>query len=435
MAVEYPSLPFYGHDESLSSLNKGNFLEMLEWYSLRNDNVFRLVNQNAPVNDQMTSPKIQKELANACAIEITCAIVDDIEDKCFSLMIDEARDVSVKEQTGVVLRYLSKNGYVIEWFLAMVHVPNTSAISLKNAIDYLFAKHGFSLSRLRGQGYDGASNMRRRIQWFEGTCPKRKSIRKWKHHTKGMTNFGNITMIVLDVQNVHNDGASNDNKVIAGSSLQDLRETGWEAFLEEVRSFWEKNSIPVPNMEDNMRIHGHFRWEGQVITHFHHFCLEIFYEAIDLIAQEMQNHFPKTSTKLPLLQSCFDPMDSFSKYNIHKLLRLAELYLENFTMTEHMMLEDQLPTFIYNVWHDADFINVGDLGGFARKMVVTSKRIIFPLIHRFYELALVLLVATVSVERVFTAMNIVKTDLRNKMGDEWMNDIMFVYINGRFCNY
>ncbi|XP_039146840.1 zinc finger MYM-type protein 1-like [Dioscorea cayenensis subsp. rotundata] len=143
-------LPFHGHDESLSSLNKGNFLELLEWYSLRNDKVFKVVNQNAPANNQMTSPKIQKKLANACETEITCAIVDDIGDKYFSLMIDEARDVSVKEQMGVVLRYVSKNGYVIERFLAMVHVPDTSAISLKNAIDCLFAKHGLSLSRLRG---------------------------------------------------------------------------------------------------------------------------------------------------------------------------------------------------------------------------------------------------------------------------------------------
>nr|XP_027083508.1 uncharacterized protein LOC113705799 [Coffea arabica] len=37
-------------------------------------------------------------------------------------------------------------------------------------------------------------------------------------------------------------------------------------------------------------------------------------------------------------------------------------------------------------------------------------------------------IATASVERVFSAMNIVKTDLRNKMGDEWMNDCLVVYI-------
>ena len=142
----------------------------------------------------------------------------------------------------------------------------------------------------------------------------------------------------------------------------------------------------------------------------------------------MQNCFPETSIELLLLLSCLDPRDSFSKFNIHKLLRLAELYPEDFTMTERMMLEDHFATFIYDVRHDADFTNVGDLGGFARKMVETCKHIIFPLIYRLIELALVLPVATATVERVFSAMNIVKTDLRNKMGDEWMNDSLVVYI-------
>lgn len=43
-------------------------------------------------------------------------------------------------------------------------------------------------------------------------------------------------------------------------------------------------------------------------------------------------------------------------------------------------------------------------------------------------LALVLLVVTTSVKRVFAVMNAVKTDLRNKMGYGWMNDRMVIYI-------
>ena len=35
--------------------------------------------------------------------------------------------------------------------------------------------------------------------------------------------------------------------------------------------------------------------------------------------------------------------------------------------------------------------------------------------------------ATASVERIFSAMSIIKTDLRNKMGDEWLNDLMICY--------
>jgi hypothetical protein len=37
-------------------------------------------------------------------------------------------------------------------------------------------------------------------------------------------------------------------------------------------------------------------------------------------------------------------------------------------------------------------------------------------------------VATISVKRVFSAINIIKIDLRNKMGDDWLNDLMICYI-------
>ena len=43
-------------------------------------------------------------------------------------------------------------------------------------------------------------------------------------------------------------------------------------------------------------------------------------------------------------------------------------------------------------------------------------------------MALLLPVATTSVEREFSAMKAVKTDLQNRMGDEWLNDNLVVYI-------
>ena len=155
----------YRHDESLNTQNKGKFLSWpSDRYSLWNEKVWKVANQNAPGNNQMNFPYVQKELANTWAAEITRAIVDDIGDNYFFLMIDEARDVSLKKEIEVVQRYLNNDGYVIELFLAVIDVPDTLAISLKNAIGCRFAKHELSLPR--------------RIQWFEGTHPKRKSIYK-----------------------------------------------------------------------------------------------------------------------------------------------------------------------------------------------------------------------------------------------------------------
>ncbi|XP_042407253.1 zinc finger MYM-type protein 1-like [Zingiber officinale] len=152
-------LPFRGHDESSTSSNRGNFLELLKWYSSECPEVVAVVGMNAPGNNQMIAPKIQKQLVNACAVETTNAILADLGDRWFTLLLDEARDCSVKEQMTVVIRYVNKHGEVIERFIAVVHVATTTAACLKEAIDSLFAMYGLSVARLRGQGYDDASNM------------------------------------------------------------------------------------------------------------------------------------------------------------------------------------------------------------------------------------------------------------------------------------
>ena len=43
-------------------------------------------------------------------------------------------------------------------------------------------------------------------------------------------------------------------------------------------------------------------------------------------------------------------------------------------------------------------------------------------------LALILLVATATVERAFLAMNIIKNRLHNQIGDQLMNDCLVTYI-------
>jgi hypothetical protein len=49
-------------------------------------------------------------------------------------------------------------------------------------------------------------------------------------------------------------------------------------------------------------------------------------------------------------------------------------------------------------------------------------------VYRLVELALILPVAIATIERAFSAMNIIKTERRNKMGNEWMNNNMLWYI-------
>ncbi|KDO40093.1 hypothetical protein CISIN_1g035734mg [Citrus sinensis] len=152
-------LAFHGHDESKDSSNRGNFLELLRFLTDHNEDINVVTFDNAPGNLQMTSNEIKKEIVSCVAIETTNIIINEMGDVLFSLLINESHDISVKEQMVVVLRYVDKNGYVVERFIGIEHITSTTSISLKEALDRLFSKHGLSMSRLRGQGYDGASNM------------------------------------------------------------------------------------------------------------------------------------------------------------------------------------------------------------------------------------------------------------------------------------
>ncbi|XP_019230865.1 PREDICTED: uncharacterized protein LOC109211748 [Nicotiana attenuata] len=152
-------LALRGHREDKSSLNKSNFLEILLCYAKRCDQIRDLVLKKAPKNDQLTSHKILNDIIIACKNETVKAIMDDLNGDFFALLVDESCDVSRKEQLAIVLRYVNRWEYVVEHFIGIVHVRNTSALCLKEEIvDYL-AQYFLSLYYVCGQCYYGANNM------------------------------------------------------------------------------------------------------------------------------------------------------------------------------------------------------------------------------------------------------------------------------------
>jgi hypothetical protein len=113
---------------------------------------------------------------------------------------------------------------------------------------------------------------------------------------------------------------------------------------------------------------------------------------------------------------------------VEKLARIADTYCDDFSFDDRKIIKDQLRTFIIHVRRLEEFKVCHDLASLSKTMAQLERHIVFPLVYRLIELVLLLPMATVTVERAFSAMKIIKTKLCNKMTDGWLNDLMVIYI-------
>ena len=86
-------------------------------------------------------------------------IREEIGDEKFWIIVDGASDESMNEQMTVVFKYVDVEGFVEERFFGVIHVVDTAALTLKNGIYSLLSQHCLDIQNIRGQGYNGASNM------------------------------------------------------------------------------------------------------------------------------------------------------------------------------------------------------------------------------------------------------------------------------------
>lgn len=124
----------------------------------------------------------------------------------------------------------------------------------------------------------------------------------------------------------------------------------------------------------------------------------------------------------------FNQNNSFLAFDKEILVRLAEFYPDDFDSNKLDDLSLELVIYIDNVRADIRLDNLDGIVGLAKLMVQTNKHITFPLVYQLVKLVLILPVAKTSVERCFSAMNVVKKKLRNKMGDRFMSDCLICYV-------
>ncbi|ESQ30571.1 hypothetical protein EUTSA_v10012261mg [Eutrema salsugineum] len=449
--------------------------------------------------DDMTSPKIQKDIVHCFAEEVIKTINEEIDHDVFGLLVDESADVSYKEQMAVVFRFVDKSGIVKERFISITHVSETSSASLKYAIDSVFAKYGLSIKNVRGQGYDGASNMKGEFNGLKSLISRENTSAYYVHcfaHQLQLIFFYMISVLLNVVgasckrkdmfrerhretsEKEVNDGERNTGKGLNQDvSLQIPGNTRWgshyrtllhlvEVFSSIVHVF---ECVQNDDIEDSKKrqAHGLLRYFNNFdfvfylhlmvhllgltdslstalqkrdqeilndislvtgVTNGHHFKVNCLNAVLDLQLQEFNDRFNEVNTELFICAASLSPIGSFAQFDQSKLMRLLKFYLSDFSSGECISLEQQLDIYIDNVRSDERLTHLQDLGELTRMLVKTQKHMIFPLVYRLLKLILILLVATATVKRCFSAMKIVKTDQCNRMGDQFLNDCLICFV-------
>ncbi|XP_076909712.1 uncharacterized protein LOC143567083 [Bidens hawaiensis] len=337
-----------------------------------------------------------------------------------------------------VLRYVDKLGFMNERFIVLVHVMETTALSLKAAIDELFSRHNLSIGRVRGQGYDGASNMSGEfnVNVVGGSCKRIVLLREslglnsdvetkksgefsnHQNESHGLQEFKktfnfvfylHLMKYILGVTNTlcqalqrKDQDMLNAVKLVklTDESLKRYRLEGFDSLLEDVTSFCEKYEIEVVDMEAEY-VDPIFKRKKTGITNRHHYVVNNFNTVLDMQMQELGSRFNEVTTKLLTNMSSLSPSCNFSAFSKVNLLNLAEMYPRDFDFDEKEKLVYELGHYISNVKEDKRVANLSGLGFLAKMMVKTRLHIDYPLVYHLIKLSLVLLVATASVERCF----------------------------------
>jgi hypothetical protein len=123
-----------GHDETIGSKNRGNFIEMVKLLAEFNPKIACVILENAPLNAKYISPDIQKEILSVIAMKIRKHICDEVGDVKFSILVDETCHVSKRVQMSLVLIFVDKDDVLQERFFDCVHVTNTRALTMKQEL-------------------------------------------------------------------------------------------------------------------------------------------------------------------------------------------------------------------------------------------------------------------------------------------------------------
>ena len=134
-----------------------NYTQLLRLRGIDDLRVFDWMKRKS---SKYTSADIQNEMLMVMSLNVLREVARNLQNTLFyTVMVDEATDCSNKEQVVLVLRWVDDTLTVNEDFIGLYNVPSISADTLTGVIKDSLCRLNLTLRKVRGQCYDGASNM------------------------------------------------------------------------------------------------------------------------------------------------------------------------------------------------------------------------------------------------------------------------------------
>ncbi|XP_060180349.1 uncharacterized protein LOC132610102 [Lycium barbarum] len=407
--------PFQPRDHTFPKKEFGGLMRQFnpDWfhtsYSEWHDEVNKVLLENAPQNNMMISPSIQKEIVNACAKEIMKAIVKDVNGDYFGILVDESKDVSHKEQMALLqltLVAVAKKHYDVDQFFDIVaNVLNIVGGSFKR-MEILREDQEKKLEELlvlgevrTGSGLNQELGLQRlgdthwgshfktvrnffalcslivhvlEVIGSEDTTYLERSMAKSLVNDIRSFEFVHMLQLMLKVLEITNDlnmtlqrkdqDIVNAMKLVgfAKRQLQSMREFKWESLIEDVSSYCVKHDIIIPEMDKNYHI-GESKRKSSSVIYSHHLHVEVFNVVIDLQLAKLNSRFDAVNSDLPLGMASLSLDNSFANYDKDKIMKLVTLYRDDFSVSKLDDLSYKLDNYILFMREDSDFSNLKGL--------------------------------------------------------------------------
>ena len=270
--------------------------------------------------------------------------------------------------------FVDQDGVVQERFFDMIHVKNTKALTLKNELSHVLSNYGFDVQNLRGQRYDGASNMKGEFNGLQALflkeCPYAYYVHCYAHRLQ-------LALVAA-----------------------------------------AKYVVPVT----------------QFFQHLMFIRVEIFRATIDTQLTELNLKFNEKVLGLLSISVTLVPKTGFASFQASEICKMQIQSLPaDFNNQERIGLESQLKHFAVDASTSEDLKNISTLAELCRCLVITGRVKTFNLIERLLRLLLTLPVSTASAEHAFSFLKIIETRLRNKMEDEFLANSLLVHIEGEIA--